>query len=608
LGLIRFVIDDVKIAGVKLPGGRRGVFGLDPDSEGLAICAALATGLLMGCVTALFRYCIVASHDLFQRASDGNIPGFEAGPSSSVLVLFRILTPGLGGLVVGLIVYKLLRMHGGHGVVAILKCLAAGQTNLPPKIALRSATSILTITSGGSAGPEGPITEIGSVVGSIAGQAAGLSRDRLVTLIGCGAAAGIAGVFNAPIGGVFFALELILSNFAVGSFASIVIAAVTASVVSTALLPNHAPFMHVPMAGDVSLTSPIALLEFCLLGVLCGLVGTALISGLTRSQEFFQRLRMPIWLKPAVGGVGVGMIGLLFPGIMGEGYEFINDAILGANDAGIVTLPLFGFFIAAVAAKLLMTCVTLGSGGSGGAFAPSMVIGGLLGAAFGIGLRLTGVPETPSVAVMALVGMASCVASVLHAPIACTLIIYEVSGANYVLLLPTMLAVACASLIAKRIGTGSIYTLPLLREGLSLAVHERRSYDPLVASTVGEIMRTTFARMEATASVDSMLEVFSETKDEAFVVVDGGGLLLGVVSAGQLRELFPHRELGALVIASEVADRQVQVLYRGSPATEARRIFSHSDAVAIPVLESVESPLVVGLVDRTDVLEAYAEY
>ncbi len=581
------------------------------DGEEVYLFAlAVLVGLSMGAVCALFRHLIAVTHHFFFEAPMIHA-GHGIGPvaAASIGIAIKALLPAFGGLVVGLVIYRILGLVGGHGVPNVIKAIATGNVNLPPSMALKSASSIVTISTGGSSGPEGPIVEIGSVVGSLIGREALVSKERVGTLIGCGAASGIAGVFNAPIGGVFLALELLMKDFAVRTFGPIVVAAVVASVTSEAILPNSPVFPGIdPRLMDGIVKSYAQIMMFAGLGVLCGLGGSLLVYTIYKFHDLFGTVRAPMWLKPALGGLCVGVIGLAFPEVIGEGYEAVRKQILGAYGAVEAPAPtllaaLFFLFIALI--KILATGLTLGSGGTGGAFAPAMVVGALLGAGFGV-LCSHAAPElAPSVIVFALVGMAGTVSTTLSIPIAAILIIYEVSGANYRMVLPLMITVATASLVSSAVRQGSVYTLSLLRDGFDVEEAHRRSNDPLARLPIRRVMKSHFTRLSPGDSLDQVIAAFSTSEDDAFAVVDAEDNLVGMVSTKDIRGVMTLAGVGGAIIASDAADANPQVLYPDSMASEALAIFSSTEAVGIPVLAKAGSRRIVGMVNRVDILNTY---
>lgn len=581
----------------------------DGDQAWLLLLA-LVLGAIMGAVSALFRYLIIVSHHVFFEASQGSGRLLMPIVNTPWLLLLQALLPAIGGLIVGYVIYRVLKLHSGHGVPNVMKAVATGNVNLAPSMAIKSWSSILTLTSGGSVGPEGPIIEIGSVTGSLVGRYGQVARDRVATLIGCGAASGIAAVFGAPIGGVFLALELILRDFAVKAFAPVVLAAVTASVTSEAILPNSSVFTSLPPETIATIEPTVLQITlFAFLGFLCGLVSGLFVYTLYRTHDIFSSIKLPMWIKPAIGGLGVGLVGLAFPTVIGEGYAYVNQSILsGAAQDGSVAEATYAtafVFLAIALVKILSTSLTLGSGGTGGAFAPAMVTGASVGAGFGVYCNIVFPGAVPAVPVFALIGMAGCVGSALNLPIAGMLIIYEVSGGSYRLVLPLMVCVAVSSVISGFLRQGSVYTLSLLRDGFDVEEHMRRKSDPMHVTPVRSVMKRDFIKLRSDDNLERILNVFSQSSDDSFAVVDERDNLVGVISASDLRGLFNLGDIGEAIIAADAADTSPRVLYPESPVGEAIAIFSTSDVTGIPVLSSRTSRRIVGLVSRGDVLQAY---
>lgn len=584
----------------------------DPErSDGYLFLLAVVVGLVMGVVSTLFRWLIEKSHHLF-NGSGGHFGG-EA--SHSILHYLpwglegpvTVLLPALGGLIVGLLIYKFLKLSGGHGVSSVMKAVSTGEVYLAPSMAIKSMTSPITIASGGSSGPEGPIVEIGAVIGSTIGRLSRIQKDQVGTLVGCGAAAGIAAIFAAPIGGVIFALELIMRDFQVRKFAPVVVAAVMAAVTSTALLPNDPVFPPLTdtLLGTIQ-PSIVLVIQFTFLGVLCALVGALLIRALYTVHDAFHGIKIPMWTKPMIGGVLVGLIGIFYPDILGEGYESVNSMIYNNPVTGfdayfLIPLILLCFL------KILATSLTLGSGGTGGTFAPAMVSGALVGAALGYLSNALLPGFSPDYRIFALVGMAGVVSSALGTPLAALLIIYEVSGGHYRLMLPLMITVAISSMVSQVLSQGSVYTISLLRDGFDMEELHRRKNDPFNKVLVEEIMTRSFYSFRPSDSLSRILEVLANTDEEAFVVSDERGMLHGVISSHDLRAVATLGDLGAAaVIAGDLANSETPVLTRKNPAIKAIEIFSHSDIEGIPVVENDQSRKVIAMIYRGAMLKAYS--
>lgn len=285
---------------------------------------------------------------------------------------WRMVAPAMGGLVVGPLVYFCAREAKGHGVPEVMETIILRGGAIRPRVVIvKALASAISIGSGGSVGREGPIVQIGATLGSTIGNVLGVTANQLRTLVGCGAAAGIAATFNAPIAGALFAVEILLGDFRVPQFSPIVISSVVATVVSRHFAGNFPVFV----VSTYDLVSPFEFSLYPLAGVAAGLVALAFISVLYRSEEVFERLRVPEYLKAALGGLCVGAVGIWLPQVFGVGYDSINDALTGG-----LPLTLLGILIVG---KMLATSLTLASGGSGGVFAPALFLGAMTGGAVG---------------------------------------------------------------------------------------------------------------------------------------------------------------------------------------------------------------------------------
>jgi CIC family chloride channel protein len=553
---------------------------------------AVIIGLLTGLVTVIFRQLIVLTNDyLFVRESP--VLGL---PSR----LVTMLSPALGGLIVGLLVYRILRLPGGHGVPSVMKAVATGRVVLRPGMGIKSLSSVITMGSGGSAGPEGPVVEIGSVIGSFVGRLARVSHRRLGVLVGCGAASGIAAVFNAPIGGVFFALEIILGDFAIRTFSPVVLSAVTAAVVSKAML-GYSPAFTVPFEqifsqAHLSIDSLFGLLlGYILLGLLCGSLGAILITTLYRAQDIFTDFKIPLWVKPTIGGLCVGVVGMTLPQVLGEGYSIVSEALSGHF--------VFWFLAILCVMKILATSLTLGSGGTGGTFAPAMFVGAMGGGALGaiINKFFPGIPALP--ASFALVGMAGVVAGSLNAPITAILIIFEVTGGDYRVILPLMTTVAISVLVTHSVRKGSVYTLSLLRDGFDVEQAKRK--EPLAQVRVREVMRTGMSKISPDMPLPEILQIVADSPNSTFPVIDANEHLVGIISIQDLRSLLTLGEMSSILIARDIADHNPKCLYPFDAVSAALTIFTDTDIEGIPVIDARDPRKIVGILNRQDVFGAY---
>ena len=346
--------------------------------------------------------------------------------------------PAIGGLLVGLIVYFFAREAKGHGVPEVMFAITEQKGIIRPRIVIAKAlASALSIGTGGSVGREGPIVQIGSAWGSTFGQLLGLRENQLRTLVACGAAAGIAATFNAPIGGVMFASEIILGSFAIANLGSIVVASVLASTIGRIYFGNIASF-PIP---SYSITGISPLGAFVVLGIVGGLFGVFYTRVLYFFEDVWDKMKaLPEWSKPAIGGLLVGVIGFFFPQVFGVGYPTVEQALI--NNLGLVSLVLL------LVLKLFVTSTTLASGGSGGVFAPGLFMGAMLGGIFGDFANRVFPGITVTNGACAMVGMATVFAGSARAPITAIVMLFEMTG-NYQLILPLMLATVVGTTIAS---------------------------------------------------------------------------------------------------------------------------------------------------------------
>jgi CIC family chloride channel protein len=364
---------------------------------------------------------------------------------------WRLVLPAFGGLVVGPLIYFFAREAKGHGVPEVMAAVALRGGVIRKRIvAVKALASAISIGSGGSVGREGPIVQIGSALGSALGQFLKVPASQLRVIVACGAAAGISATFNSPIAGALFAAEVIIGNFAVAQLSPIVISSVVATVVSRFFLGNHPAFV-VP---GYELVSPFELLPYMVVGFVAGFVALAFMLTLYASEDTFDRIPIPEYLKPALGGLIVGGIGVYLPQVFGVGYGTITDAL---NSALPVTL-LFTLLIAKIAA----TSITLGSGASGGIFAPSLFLGATIGGFMGTLIHQWFPTSTASSGAYALVTMGAVVAAATHAPITAIIIIFELTQTINIIP-PLMAACVVSTLVTTFLQRDSIY-LPGFRQ------------------------------------------------------------------------------------------------------------------------------------------------
>ncbi len=505
---------------------------------------------------------------------------------------WRLIIPTAGGLIVGPLIYFFAREARGHGVPEVMKAVALRGGVIRTRIvAIKALASALSIGTGGSVGREGPIVQIGSAVGSTLGQWLALPTRQLRTLVGCGAAAGISATFNAPIAGALFAAEVIVGDFAVAQFSPIVIASVVATVASRFFLGNH-PAFEVPVYDIVS---PFELAPYMVAGVVAGLVAVMFIRTLDLAETVFERSPIPLYLQAAVGGLLVGVIALELPQVYGVGYTTISNALAG--NLPVVTLGLLIF------AKTIATSVTIGSGGSGGIFAPSLFLGAMTGGFLGSIIHGWFPDATATSGAYALVTMGAVVAATTHAPISAIIIIFELT--QTIDIIPALM-VACvlSSLVCQLLSKDSIYTSKLRRQGIDLFKEE----DPnaLKGLFVRDVVDRDPEVIPASANFQTILDLVVQSNHLQFFVVDDHSQLLGAISLSEVRRLIYEREtLQHLIVASDLIDTQRPAVHEDDDLSIVMQLFSGSDVEEIAVVDSEQRGRMVGTVRAKDVMEAH---
>ncbi len=426
-------------------------------SPNYLIVLALVIGVITGFASVGF---ILLLHGMTDFARGVVANGFGIfGPASLVLL------PALGGLMVGPIVYRFAREAKGHGVPEVMTALATRGGRIRKRVvAVKVVASALTIGFGGTAGREGPMVQIGSAIGSTIGQSAKLKAANVRTLVACGAAGGIAATFNAPIAAAIFSMEVLMGRIH-ADFLLILLTSLSSCMVARHYLGNFPAFM----APAYDLVSPAELPFYFALGLVGGGAAVLYTRALYKAEDIWGDWKFPEWLKPAVGGLAVGLILRFFPEVYGSGLPAVESALW-------VRFPwelLIGLFVAEFIANIL----TLASGGSGGVFAPGLYMGAMLGGAFGTLVHAMFPEWTAGSGAYAMVGMAAFFAAAAKAPMTAILILFEMTN-DYRIMLPLMAAVAASVYLSHRLMPHSIYTLKLFNRGIDFPFQDDSDVRP----------------------------------------------------------------------------------------------------------------------------------
>jgi CIC family chloride channel protein len=547
---------------------------------------AIIVGLVSGFGAIGFRHLIDFIQSIFY-GSGGNLLNL----AQSVQWYSRVWYPAVGGLVVGPVVYFLAREAKGHGVPEVMEAVALRSGLIRKRVVfVKSLVSAVCIGTGGSVGREGPIVQIGSGVGSAIGQVLKVSGDRIRTLVGCGAAAGIAATFNAPIAGSMFALEIILGDFGLATFSPIVISSVVATAISRHFL-GDAPAFIVPA---YQLISAWELPLYVVLGLFCAVVAVSFTTLLYRFEDMFDSLKFPEYLKAAFGGLLLGCIGLVFPHILGVGYAAIDMALMQNLS--------WWFMFLLVLAKTLATSITIGSGGSGGVFAPSLFLGAMAGGFFGTVVHTVFPGVTASSGAYSIVGMGAVVSGTTHGPLSAMLILFEMTG-DYKIILPLMIACIISSLASGQLLSESIYTLKLARRGVNLRAG--KEINVLRSIPVRDVMNPEVEAIPENLSLGKVAERISKSKYNSFPVVDHKGNLTGILSFLDYHQVVFDKDLKDLVVAKELASTQVVSVSLDDNLYDALEKITSKDYSLLPVV-SPDNPLeLLGVLSRRDIMGAY---
>ncbi len=459
--------------------------------------------------------------------------------------LIIVLLPMIGGLIVGPIIYKFAPEAKGHGIPNVLVAMYLQDGKMRTRVPLaKYVLSVVSIGTGSSVGAEGPIAQIGAGLGSIIGQRLELRPIELNILITTGVAAGIASVFNAPLGGVLFGLEIILASITVYSVIPVVLGAVTAVMVNFLLLGELAPVFHVP---TYSIHTPVEMIFFLFLGIMCGFLGIAWQRSLYFVENFFDTIkRIPPYLKPAVGGLLVGLILLIsfeFPGklrlngldLRGSGYKIIGEALSGFGYATLArdAFPVVIFLLLLLCLlKIVITSISIGSGASGGIYSPSLFMGATLGAAYGFAMQLLFPQIQTSPGLYAIIGMAAMFAGVARAPLTMIVMTTEMSG-DFFIFPALMLSCASSFLIHHYFITESIYTEKLAEQGISTV--SRPADEVLNYLLVKDVMNPNVVAILKDTPVRDFMDIFVQYRHGGYPVIEEDGTLVGIFCFSDFR-------------------------------------------------------------------------
>ncbi|MBN1633412.1 MAG: chloride channel protein [Ignavibacteria bacterium] len=559
------------------------------QSENLyMIFLAIIIGTLAGFAAVFIRI-------LIEEISSISFPGDKTLLENLIAIpwYYKLLVPVIGGVIVGPMVYFFAPEAKGHGVPEVMASMIQKGGRIRPRVALiKALASSVTIGTGGAAGREGPIIQIGASIGSTVGQILNFPTRRIKTLVGCGAAAGIAAAFNAPIAGILFALELLLMDFSAEKLIPIAISSVISTTISRNIEGNFAAFI----TPQYSLVSPYELLFYVILGLFAGIISYLFIKTLYFSEELFdEKIKIPGYFKPAIGGLLLGCIGIFFPQVLGMSYDSMNLALQGKV---LIMSSLILIF-----AKIIATSVTLGSGSSGGIFAPSLFMGAMLGSMFG-GVINNFFPDiSANSGAYALVAMAGLVAGTTRAPITAFIIVFEMT-ANYQIILPLVIVCVISTLISAKLSRESIYTLKLVLKNINL--QDGVETNVMESLLVKDIYKKNIDSVDTLNNLEDILDKSIRNSNQVLPVTNSNGLYEGIISITEFLLLFKNREqLNELIIAKDIMNTKVIPLVPEDNCHNAIDRMKTYNIDGIPIVNNHNDRKLIGILWASDIHSQY---
>ncbi len=584
----------------------------------------IAIGAIIGTLTGFGAVGFAAVLSRFESGVEVFFHGDIGGPDW----FWMILIPMIGMALSGVLIFLWAPEAKGHGVPQVMAALIQKGGIIPLRIGVvKVVASILTVGSGGSAGTEGPIVQIGAVAGSVVGQKLRVDRQKMMTFVGCGAAAGISSIFNAPIAGVFFVLEILLRDFSIRTFTPIVVSSVFSAITTQAFRGSNSAIFAVDISVHSGRLQVWELPNFLLLGAVCGLVAVGFTRTLHALEDVYEGLKIHPILKPITGALLLGVLGVSFvwiaktyygatgqaaeyPAIYGNGYNTIRALLDSDTYTGSVSgaLPVALTLMAAlVVFKCLATSLTLASGGSGGVFAPSLFLGAATGALIGSALDNANlIPAGSTPASYALVGMAAVVAATTHAPLTAILILFEITR-NYYVVLPIMLAAVLATVVSQMIDPDSIYTAKLRRAGVLFG--SSRDLVLLRRIPVSSVQRTPLPPEPIYASdpLSKLITLHANYHVPDFVVVDQAGHYIGMVTGADIRTALIDREAIPLLLVAELVRSDLPTIAANESLDTVQDKFAEHDVASLCLLDPAAPDKPLALISRAKVMKRYQE-
>ena len=512
-----------------------------------------------------------------------------------------LVAPTITGLIVGWIAVRFLPGGELRGVSGVLADMVERRGRVHPRqLGTETVGSALAIGGGASLGREGPTVALGALIASEIGQRFGMTEQQLRILIGCGAAAGIAASFNTPIAGALFALEVILADYAIATFSPIVIASVLATVIARSEIGNF-PAFTVP---EYHLISAWEIPAYILMGAICGLVATVFIKSMAPTRTFLARLLPDRRIRPAAVGFVIGLMGLMLPQVVSIGYGTVEAMMLEHIEPQLMgyVVPLALFLAVILIGKLVATVLCAAGGFPGGLFGPALFMGATVGALFGDVAHAISPSYSESYGAYALVACGALTAAALQAPLTVMLIVFEMT-ADYHIMLPLMTACSVATLVTRSFGRASLFTEALEERGIESGWSREQSW--MRSVPISRIPWRSVPRVSGHARLGELKQVYTGSGKGCVQVVDDEGLMIGIVTFSDLQNWLIDVALDEVVVAAEVANRNVEVISENDSLLDAITILDRESFEQMPVVAADNPRKVLGMLSRNAIFSTY---
>ena len=543
-------------------------------------------GFLAAVASLLFRAATDGIHLLLTHSGDGLVESFKAMPRWQ-----RFATPAVGGALAGATILFGMRFSRQKNSTDYMEAIVLGEGNVPFRSSLvKSCSALFTIATGGSIGREGPLVQLAAMLASLPGRFRHWPAPRRRLIVACGAAAGIASAYNAPIAGAMFVAEIVLGSVSMESFGPLVFASVVATMTirQSPLMGFGNPLYEIT---PFRLNANWEILPYALLGVAAGIAAPWFLRFLRLCETMFERSRLPLIPRLALGGAIVGLLAVFYPEMVGNGYSSINSILHNQWTWKI----LLGIFLC----KILATGATFGSGAVGGVFTPTLFVGSGFGYLVGCGFHSLWPHSALTPSAFALVGMGAFLAATTHAPLMAMLMVFEIT-LDYAIILPLMMGCVIAYYLSVGIEPASIYSEALKRKGARL-FDEQLSH-----LRVMDLMKPEPPSVPVTAGFNEIAQYFISHRFNYLYVVDTNRHFLGVVSLHDIKPYLNEPEMADVIIAEDILREDFPSLTPNVPLAQALDSFAHHAGERLPVLNEQNRTL-MGSISKSDLMLAIAE-